>query len=60
MHDEQKEEPHYPHIAFMGSDTWIRRIPITKEQKKKYHGFRRFCFWALMLLMDRIIAWSNH
>lgn len=54
-----REAPPYPHITFMGSDTWVRRIPITKEQKRKYRGFRKFCFSVLMILTDMIIAWSN-
>lgn len=55
----QIKSPRYPHIRYINNDTWARGIPLTVEQGKRYHGVRRLCFWALMLLADRIIDWDN-
>ncbi len=50
----------YPHICYMDTDTtWARRIPLTSEQMRRYHGIKRLCFWVLMLLVDKLIDWDS-
>lgn len=49
----------YPCLCYIGKGNWVRRVPLNKEWGRRYHGFRRFCFWALRLLADMTIGWDN-
>lgn len=49
----------YPHLCYLHSDTWVRRLALSPEDAQRYHGLKKLCFWALRLLADKMIDWDT-